>query len=48
MSFAVLGCRDLRGDGRPWLSVADPACCAKTFPGFFDLLDEVRRKSSGT
>ena len=48
MSFAVLGCRDLRGDGEPWLSVADPACCAKTFPGFFDLLDAVRRKSSGT
>jgi 3-phosphoshikimate 1-carboxyvinyltransferase len=45
MSFAVLGCRDVRGDGSPWLSVADPACCAKTFPGFFDLLDAVRRKS---
>jgi 3-phosphoshikimate 1-carboxyvinyltransferase len=46
MSFAILGCRDLRGDGKPWLSVADPACCAKTFPGFFELLGEVRRKSS--
>jgi len=45
MSFAVLGCRDVRGDGSPWLSVADPACCAKTFPGFFDLLGAVRRKS---
>jgi len=48
MSFAILGCRDLRGDGEPWLSIADPACCAKTFPGFFDLLDAVRGKSSGT
>ncbi len=48
MSFAILGCRDLHGDGKPWLSVADPACCAKTFPGFFDLLDEVRGTSSGT
>ncbi|HXQ80230.1 MAG TPA: 3-phosphoshikimate 1-carboxyvinyltransferase [Opitutaceae bacterium] len=48
MSFAVLGCRDLRGDGKPWLSIADPACCAKTFPGFFDLLDEVRGKTSGS
>ena len=47
MSFAVLGCRDLRGDGTPWLSVADPACCAKTFPGFFELLDEVSAKSQG-
>jgi len=46
MSFAVLGCRDLRGDGQPWLSVAGPACCAKTFPGFFELLDRVRGKSS--
>ncbi len=48
MSFAVLGCRDLRGDGQPWLSVAGPACCAKTFPGFFELLGRVRGKSSGT
>ena len=48
MSFAVLGCRDVGADGKPWLRVADPACCAKTFPGFFDLLDEVRGKSSGT
>ena len=32
MSFAILGCHDLRGDGTPWLSVADPACSAKT-PG---------------
>lgn len=46
MSFAVLGCRDVRGDGTPWLSIANPACCAKTFPGFFDLLGRVRAKSS--
>jgi 3-phosphoshikimate 1-carboxyvinyltransferase len=46
MSFGVLGCRDLAGDGSPWLSIANPACCAKTFPGFFDLLDSVRAKSS--
>jgi 3-phosphoshikimate 1-carboxyvinyltransferase len=45
MSFAVLGCHDLRGDGSPWLSVANPACSAKTFPGFFDLLESVRAKS---
>jgi 3-phosphoshikimate 1-carboxyvinyltransferase len=47
MSLAVLGCRDLRGDGTPWLSIADPACSAKTFPGFFDLLGEVRARSQG-
>ena len=46
MSFAILGCHDLKGDGTPWLSIADPACSAKTFPGFFDLLESVRVKSS--
>ncbi len=46
MSFAILGCRDVRGDGTPWLSIGDPACSAKTFPGFFDLLDSIRAKSS--
>ena len=47
MSFGILGCHDLRGDGSPWLSIANPACCAKTFPGFFDLLGLVRAKSLG-
>jgi 3-phosphoshikimate 1-carboxyvinyltransferase len=42
MSFAILGCRDLRGDGKPWLTIRDPGCCAKTFPNFFDLLDALR------
>jgi 3-phosphoshikimate 1-carboxyvinyltransferase len=42
MAFAILGCHDLRGDGRPWLSVRDPGCCAKTFPGFFTVLDRLR------
>ncbi len=45
MSFAILGCHDLNGDGRPWVSIADPACCAKTFPEFFDVLEGVRRES---
>lgn len=45
MSFGILGCHDLHGDGRPWLSIKDPACCAKTFPNFFDLLEEKRRES---
>jgi 3-phosphoshikimate 1-carboxyvinyltransferase len=44
MSFAILGCRDVRGDGTPWLSIGDPACSAKTFPGFFALLDSIRTK----
>jgi 3-phosphoshikimate 1-carboxyvinyltransferase len=45
MSFAILGCHDLHGDGRSWLSIKNPACCAKTFPNFFDVLAEVRRNS---
>jgi 3-phosphoshikimate 1-carboxyvinyltransferase len=46
MSFAVLGSRDMKGDGTPWLAIANPAVCAKTFPGFFTLLDELRARSS--
>ncbi|MFA5263248.1 MAG: 3-phosphoshikimate 1-carboxyvinyltransferase [Opitutaceae bacterium] len=46
MSFAILGCFDLRGDGRPWLSIVNPGCCTKTFPGFFELLDQVRENSN--
>lgn len=38
MSFAILGCHDLHGDGRPWLTINNPMCCAKTFPDFFDKL----------
>jgi 3-phosphoshikimate 1-carboxyvinyltransferase len=45
MSFGILGCHDLRGDGRPWLSIKNPACCAKTFPHFFELLETLREKS---
>jgi len=45
MSFAILGCHDLRGDGRPWLSIEQPGCCAKTFPHFFELLEALRQKS---
>ncbi|OAM88854.1 3-phosphoshikimate 1-carboxyvinyltransferase [Termitidicoccus mucosus] len=42
MSFAILGCHDLHGDGRPWLTIDNPACCAKTFPHFFDVLESLR------
>lgn len=45
MSFGILGCRDLQGNGRPWLTIRNPACCAKTFPHFFELLESVRQKS---
>ncbi len=46
MSFAILGCHDLHGNGRPWLSVRNPACCAKTFPNFFEALEGLRRRST--
>jgi 3-phosphoshikimate 1-carboxyvinyltransferase len=45
MSFGILGCHDLHGDGRPWLTIRNPACCAKTFPHFFELLETVRQQS---
>jgi 3-phosphoshikimate 1-carboxyvinyltransferase len=45
MSFGVLGCHDLRGDGKPWVTIRNPACCAKTFPHFFELLESLRQKS---
>ena len=45
MSFALLGCHDVRKDGRPWLRVRDPGCCAKTFPNFFAVLDQVWKQS---
>jgi 3-phosphoshikimate 1-carboxyvinyltransferase len=44
MSFGVLGCSPRFGP-KPWLSVADPACCGKTFPAFFDVLETLYRKS---
>jgi 3-phosphoshikimate 1-carboxyvinyltransferase len=45
MSFAILGCHDLRDDGRPWLWIRHPGCCAKTFPDFFDVLELVWKNS---
>jgi 3-phosphoshikimate 1-carboxyvinyltransferase len=36
MSFSLIG---LRSDG---IEIADPACVAKTFPTFFDVLDSIR------
>ena len=45
MSFAILGCSSRFGDGSPWLQISDPACCGKTFPLFFEKLDELYRNS---
>lgn len=46
MSFAILGCCDLKGDGHPWLAIRNPSCSAKTFPNFFELLEALRQNSS--
>ncbi|MGJ3243106.1 MAG: 3-phosphoshikimate 1-carboxyvinyltransferase [Opitutales bacterium] len=45
MSFGILGCADIRGDGKPWLAIRDPACCGKTFPGFFRVLESLQPNS---
>ena len=42
MSFAILGSRDLHGDGRPWIELEDPDCVGKTFPDFFAALEALR------
>jgi 3-phosphoshikimate 1-carboxyvinyltransferase len=40
MSFALLGLR------APGIEIADPGCVAKTFPGFWDALDDLRPSSA--
>jgi 3-phosphoshikimate 1-carboxyvinyltransferase len=43
MSFALAGLRV------PGIEISDPGCVAKTFPGYWDLLDELRRpQADGT
>jgi len=37
MSFALIGLR------APGIAIADPRCVAKTFPGYWSLLDELSR-----
>ncbi len=44
MSFAITGCSNRFGP-QPWLGIADPACCGKTFPAFFSRLGELYRNS---
>ena len=45
MSFGILGSFDLHGDGKPWLMIDNPGCCAKTFPNFFDVLSDLRTRA---
>jgi len=41
MSFGILGSFDLLENGRPWLTIEDPNCCAKTYPHFFQDLQNL-------
>jgi 3-phosphoshikimate 1-carboxyvinyltransferase len=45
MSFGILGCKDIHGNGEPWLSIKNPLCCEKTFPLFFDVLSQLHTSS---
>ena len=45
MSFGILGSYNLFGNGKPWLSIENPECCGKTFPDFFEKLQELRKHS---
>ena len=42
MSFGIFASADMLGNGKSWLSINDPNCCAKTFPRFFQELESVR------
>ena len=44
MSFAILGSSPRFGR-EPWLHIADPSCCGKTFPGFFGELENLYQQS---
>ena len=41
MAFSVLGLRV------PGIEIENPGCVAKTFPGFFDMLDQLRGRANG-
>jgi 3-phosphoshikimate 1-carboxyvinyltransferase len=45
MAFAVLGMRDVKGGGKPWLRIEHPSCVAKTYPNFFEAMEDVARQS---
>jgi len=45
MSFAILGSANPNANGEPWLRIVDPLCCRKTFPSYFDVLEDARQQS---
>ena len=42
MSFGICACADALGNGKPWLEILNPETTAKTFPEFFDVLEQAR------
>jgi 3-phosphoshikimate 1-carboxyvinyltransferase len=42
MAFAILGLKDVMGNGKAWLRIKHPACVSKTFPDFFQKLEQLR------
>lgn len=42
MAFGVLGSFDLLKNGQSWLNIKNPACCVKTFPQYFEVLESLR------
>ena len=45
MSFAILGTMDVMKNGQPWITIENPSCVSKTFPNFFETLEEVAKQS---
>ena len=45
MSFGILGSYDLLGNGQPWLQIEDPGCCGKTYPNFFEDLQNLHDRA---
>ncbi len=45
MSFAILGTMDIMKNSQPWITLENPSCVTKTFPNFFETLEEVAKQS---
>lgn len=45
MSFSILGALDVMKDGQPWITIENPSCVEKTFPNFYETLEELALQS---
>lgn len=41
MAFGLLAHIPVLGEGQSWLSIKDPEVCDKTFPGYFNILNQI-------